>query len=276
MLKLMYITNHPEVARIAQDAGVDRIMVDMEYIGKNARQRKFGTPQNHHTFADVKKIREVIDRAEFVVRCNPIHEEMSDYPDSRAETDRILSLGADIIMLPYFMSADEVRRHIDYVAGRAKVYILVETSQAVDHLDEILMVPGIDEIHIGLNDLGICYNKKFLFEVLADGIVDRICDKIREKGIPFGFGGIAVPGGPMVPSEVLIREHYRLGSTRVILSRAFCDTSKVSDLNEIRNIFTDGVRKVREVERECIEGRVDYVANTALLSQEVADIVSRM
>ena len=33
-LKLMYITNKPEIAQIAQDAGVDRILIDMEYIGK--------------------------------------------------------------------------------------------------------------------------------------------------------------------------------------------------------------------------------------------------
>lgn len=34
MLKLFYITKDPAVARIAQAAGVDRIFVDMEYIGK--------------------------------------------------------------------------------------------------------------------------------------------------------------------------------------------------------------------------------------------------
>ena len=28
----MYITNDPDVARVAEDAGVDRIFVDMEYI----------------------------------------------------------------------------------------------------------------------------------------------------------------------------------------------------------------------------------------------------
>ena len=32
-LKLMYITNDPEVATIAEANGVDRIFVDMEYIG---------------------------------------------------------------------------------------------------------------------------------------------------------------------------------------------------------------------------------------------------
>ena len=36
-LKLMYITNKPEVAKIAQNAGVDRIFVDLEIIGKEEK-----------------------------------------------------------------------------------------------------------------------------------------------------------------------------------------------------------------------------------------------
>ena len=34
MLKLMYITNRPEIAGIAEEAGVYRIFVDLETIGK--------------------------------------------------------------------------------------------------------------------------------------------------------------------------------------------------------------------------------------------------
>lgn len=37
-LSLMYITNKPQIAEIAESAGVDRIFVDMEYIGKADRQ----------------------------------------------------------------------------------------------------------------------------------------------------------------------------------------------------------------------------------------------
>ena len=33
MLKLMYITNRPEIARIAERHGVDRIFVDLETLG---------------------------------------------------------------------------------------------------------------------------------------------------------------------------------------------------------------------------------------------------
>lgn len=38
-LKLMYITNSEDVAHIAEEAGVDRIFVDMEYIGKTPTGR---------------------------------------------------------------------------------------------------------------------------------------------------------------------------------------------------------------------------------------------
>lgn len=34
MLKLMYITNQSDVAKIADENGVDRIFIDLEKIGK--------------------------------------------------------------------------------------------------------------------------------------------------------------------------------------------------------------------------------------------------
>ena len=61
--------------------------------------------------------------------------------------------------------------------------------------------------------------------------------KFRQKGIPFGFGGIAALGKGMLPSEYIIREHYRLESSCAILSRTFCRIDAVEDLNEVRFIF---------------------------------------
>ena len=43
-LNLMYITNRPEIARIAETAGVDRIFIDMEYIGNTVLQLINATP----------------------------------------------------------------------------------------------------------------------------------------------------------------------------------------------------------------------------------------
>ena len=63
MLKLMYITNRPEVARIAEQAGVDWIFVDMEFIGKDVRQGGLDTVQNHHTVEDVRRIKQAVTNA---------------------------------------------------------------------------------------------------------------------------------------------------------------------------------------------------------------------
>ena len=45
-LKLLYITNEPQIAKIAEENGVDRIMVDMEYIGKDKRQGGLDSVKN--------------------------------------------------------------------------------------------------------------------------------------------------------------------------------------------------------------------------------------
>ena len=115
-------------------------------------------------------------------------------------------------------------------------------------MDDILELSGIDEIHIGLNDLSLCFKKTFMFEVLADGTVEKITDKIRKKEIPYGIGGIASIGNGDLPAEKLIGEYYRIGSQAVILSRSFCDTRKIQDLSEVRHIFEKGVRDIRFVE----------------------------
>ena len=78
-LTLMYITNNPVTAQIAQDAGVDRIWIDMEYIGKDKRQGGMDTVKNHHTIEDIKRLRPVVTNAELMVRVNPLHVAASDY-----------------------------------------------------------------------------------------------------------------------------------------------------------------------------------------------------
>ncbi len=250
-LKMMYITKDPEIARIAEEAGVDRIWVDLEYIGKALRQGGLDTVQSHHTMEDIKVIHAAINRAELQVRVNPIHQATAEYSDSRTEIDDAIAAGADRLMLPYFKTVAEVETFLDLVDGRVRNNLLLETPEAVERIDEILALPGIDEIHIGLNDLSLGYKKPFLFDLLADGTVERLCLKCREAGIPYGFGGVASLGRGLLPAEYVIREHYRLGSTRVILSRSFCNRELNADLDEGRIAFTSRMRQIRAFEREC-------------------------
>lgn len=260
MLNLMYITNRPEIAQIAESAGVDRIFVDLEYIGKVERQGGMDTVQSHHTLDDVKKIAEAITTAELLVRVNPIHEATEEYCSSKEEIDTAIKNGANIIMLPFFKTKHEVVQFLSYVNGRVKTMLLVETPEAVDIIDDILQLEKVDFIHIGLNDLSLGYGKTFMFELLTDGTVEKLCTKFREKEVPYGFGGIASLGKGMIPAEMIIREHYRLGSTCAILSRSFCNVDKINHFGVISSTFVNGIREIRVFEREC-EEHIGYFMN---------------
>lgn len=274
-LTLMYITNNPQVAEIAQEAGVDRIWVDMEYIGKAERQGGMDTVQNHHTIDDIKRLRPIIKTSELMVRINPIHEATAAYTDSKTEIDETVNAGADVIMLPMFTTVDEVKRFITYVDKRAKVQLLIETAEAVDIIDEILKIPGIDEIHIGLNDLHLAYHQKFMFELLCDGTVEKLCKKIMPTGIKYGFGGIARVGYGTLPAEYIIAEHYHLGSSAAILSRGFCDANRVNDPATVKGIFLEGVKNIRKKEQEVAEYTVDqYESNLEIIKEKVRQIIS--
>lgn len=267
MLKLMYITNNPDVAGIAEAAGVDRIFVDLERLYKQERQKGMDTVQSFHTLEDVSTIRNTLSAAELLVRSNPVH------PDLRKEIDTIITNGADIVMLPYFKTAGEAARFIDYVDKRVKTCLLIETAEAVDNIDDILSLDGIDELYIGLNDLHLAYRKKFMFELLTDGTVEMLAGKIRKKGIPYGFGGIARLGTGTLPAEQIIKEHYRLNSTRVILSRSFCNTNSVKDDGELKELFSTGINDIRQLEKEIAEGGDCLAKNQEQLKKAVAEII---
>lgn len=271
-LKLMYITNNPDVARIADLNGVDRIFVDLECIGKEVRQKGMDTVKSHHTIEDISKVRKAIRKSQLLVRCNPIHKATDEYCDSKDEINEIISNGADYIMLPYFKTIAEVHEFLQIVHGRVKTVLLFETPQAVECVEEILQSVGIDEVFIGLNDLSIGYHKDFMFELLADGTVENLALKFRKRGVPFGFGGIAAVGRGQLPAEKIIREHYRMFSDSVILSRSFCDIRNSSDIFEIERIFSVGIAEIRAVEKECMEHREFFEKNMA----EIAEIIENI
>lgn len=275
-LKLMYITNNPEIAKIAENAGVNRIFIDMEYIGKDIRQGGMDTVQSHHTVEDVKRIKTVLHNTQLMVRVNPIHDATDIYGSSEEEINEVIKAGADLIMLPYFKSVDEVKKFIKIVDGRTKVFPLLESEEAFKTIDEILEVPGIDEIHIGLNDLSLDLHKKFMFELLADGTVEILCKKFKKKGIPYGFGGIGRLGKGDLPAEYIIKEHYRLGSTCAILSRSFCNCNMINDLEDIRKAFNVGIKEIRELENECIGANKEYfIENQKIVKEKIKVILEK-
>lgn len=276
MLNLMYITKHPEIARIAEEAGVDWIFVDMEFIGKDCRQGGLDTVQNHHTVEDVANIRAAVTKAKVLVRINPIHDTIDDYPSSEEEIEAVIQAGADIVMLPYFKTTEEVHRFIGYVGGRAKTCLLVETPEAADLLDQIVEIDGIDMIHIGLNDMHLALKMKFMFQLLTDGSVDKWTRIIAQKGIMYGFGGLASLNGGAVPGRMILKEHYRLRSQMVIVSRAFCNTDNMTDLDKVRSIFNNGIADIRKMENEMNKlSKEDFKNNHKAVCDAVGIIIKK-
>lgn len=269
VLDLMYITNQPEIAKLASEAGVNRIFIDMEYIGKNIRQANMDTVQNHHTIDDIKSICKLGLAAQTMVRINPIH------GHSIQEINEAIEAGAEILMLPYFKNAGEVRKFVDAVQRRAKVSLLLETKEAVENLPEIVSVAGIDEIHIGLNDLHLAYGNQFMFEPMINGMVDYIVDIIKNSPIKrFGVGGISRLGTGKIPAEMIICEHYRLGSSQTILSRSFLNLEHRLDLDQTEVIFKKGVAEIRKFEKEISQkDDVFYETVHQNLIQAIAEVV---
>lgn len=270
-LKLIYITNIPSVALIAEKNGVDRIMVDLETLGKEERQKNMNTVKSHHTVDDVRIISNMLTSSEMLVRVNPWNETSMD------EIEAVIAAGADRIMLPMWKTAKEVNSFLNTVNGRVHTTLLLETKKAAEIIDEILENPLIDEIHIGLNDLHLSYGLTFMFELLSNGVVEWLCQKCKAKGIPYGFGGIARIGEGTLPAESIVMEHYRLGSSRVILSRSFCNTDEIADIASVETIFSENMTLLRAYENSLInKSDLEYIENAEVVKRSVDMIVKKI
>jgi len=131
----------------------------------------------------------------------------------------VLDSGAGGIIVPQVKSADEVRRivndcrykplgnrgfgpripsnfdrnsgkeYIDEANKNIFVAVMIENVEAVENIDEIIKIPGLDSLIIGPSDLshslnipGETKNKKLL------SIIDKIISKTIEAGLTAGIG----------------------------------------------------------------------------------------
>jgi len=245
-MKLLYISNDISEIEKIDKILIDFIFIDLEINGKKERQGHLDTFISNHSIEDVKKVKNILKHSKLVVRVNPIGEE------SKEEIDKVIEYGADVVMLPMFKTKEEVEKFVSFVNKRAKVCLLLETSEAFFRIDEILSVKGIDYIHIGLNDLHLSLGLDFMFECIAGDFMEHLVNKIAKKGIEFGIGGIARIGEGELPAEVILKEHVRLGSKMAILSRAFRDGTK-------------------EIEKEIEKIREEYKKDLLLTKEELLE-----
>lgn len=253
-METILITRDPEVAKLADKAGVTRIMVDLEILGKKERQGHLDTVISNHTINDVSIVNNALSKSKLLVRVNPLNK------NSKKEIEEAIKRGADILMLPMFRTSKEVKQFVELIDSRATVCLLLETPEALVRIDDILQVKGIDEIHIGLNDLHLAMNLDFMFELLSGGVIEYLSDKISKANIPFGFGGIArLDQKTLLDARLILSEHVRLGSSMVILSRDF--KAGFESYNEIvENVnFANEVEKINTYLKELRQGSNDNV-----------------
>ena len=226
------ITSEPEKANAAEDAGIQRIMIDLERNGKAQRQKGKGLFLSNHNLKDISPIKSTLRHAALVVRTNPINDH------SAQEVEAVIQEGADYVMLPYFHSMHEVKTFHEIVKGRVKTILLLETVGAVNTLESIIENTPPDEFHLGLNDLSICLNQRSIFDLFLNGTVESIAARLKSCKIPFGIGGVGAishRGLPISPVLFLL-EQIRLGATRAWLSRSFREHM---DLHQLAREFKE-------------------------------------
>ena len=261
------IVNEPAIARFTTASGVGRAFVDLEALGKQQRQGHLDTWISAHELSDVDRVRAAVDPGALLVRLNPWYE------GSATEIESAIAAGADWLMLPMFRHLHELQAFCAAVAGRVPVIPLVETAEALDLLPQVVRIDGVAEMFIGLNDLRLSLGLRFLFEPLVNGLLDQAAQVLNGVGMPWGFGGLARHGEGLLPAEMILGEHVRLGSTRVILSRTF--HRMASSLEELQASmdFEAEMAKLQAAEaRWCAASSAELQAN----HQRVREIVSRI
>lgn len=246
-MELFLIVNNPDIAHFAVKCGVSRLFVDLEYMGKEQRQKGLNTWKSNQTAADVTTIKEAATGGHVMVRINPLFE------GTKAEIDDVIARGADSVMLPMFRSSDELAQFLEILDGRAEAIPLIETASALKEIPNFGSQLPLTRVHIGLNDLHLDLGHRFMFEPIEKGLLEEAATIFKEHNIKFGIGGLARAGEGIISPEYLIGEHVRLGSDAAILSRTFHRCAEdLCDLKAKVDLF-DEIEKLQALYRSFIK-----------------------
>jgi hypothetical protein len=210
-------TNDVGLASEADRVGIQRIGVDLDRLGKVERQRGLGTWISPHREEDLGPLGGALKHAMLFARVDPLSR------DSRRQVESVLAHGTRVLMLPMVATPEEAAEFVELVDGRARIVLLVERREALDRLDELVTVDGVDEIHIGLNDLAISLGLPNRWVILeGDALVDA-GTVTRDAGLRFGLGGLGRAGDDRlpIPSDLIYAEYARTGAMAALVSRSF-------------------------------------------------------
>lgn len=158
----------------------------------------------------------VLRRAQLFARCDPA---------VPGQLERLAARGVAFVMLPMFRDPAQVADAIQRCGPGVRVVPLVETAAAVERIEEVVAVPGVEEVHVGLNDLSLELGLANRFAVLVHPAVERVAAAARAAGVRLGLGGIGRAGQEdlPVPASLIYARHAALGAGAALLSRSFLE-----------------------------------------------------
>jgi hypothetical protein len=152
------------------------------------------------------------------------------------QVERLLELGAEVLMLPMVAGPREAQAFAAAVAGRATVVLLVERAEAVAAIGELVRVDGVDEVHLGLNDLALSLGLPNRWLALAGDVPARVGSAVCEAGLRFGLAGIGRVGDTTlpVPADLVYAQFARTGATAALLARSFLGGDLAGEMRRAR------------------------------------------
>ncbi|SHM95705.1 hypothetical protein [Roseibium suaedae] len=225
---LWHWTDDLEEAAACSIAGVNRIGIDIDRLGKAERQAGQNSWISRHQIEVLPLLRERLPGQCLFLRTNGLHD------GSIAEVETALAGGVDILMFPNFQTIRELETFLKLVDCRAKVVPLVERHLALPLISAFPTL-GIDEFHFGLNDLSLDMRVPNRLSLFLHPEIEAACECARRAGLNFGIGGVARPGQDSLPVDPysVIAQHARLGSTGAMLARSFWFEGRQKLLNSL-------------------------------------------
>jgi hypothetical protein len=216
--RLTLLTDDPDLAEAADAAGIDRIGLDIEQLGKTDRQGvELGARLSGHRLQDLERLDGRVRNGRLFCRLDPPH------PKSRDQVEAALGKGARSLMLPFFHEVGEAESFAAAVGGRAETILLVETAAAAWRIDALARIEGVDEIMVGLNDLSLDCGMTSRFELLVSPLMAALSEAVRGGGKRFAMGGLGRWTDADLPTspDLIYAQYPRLQASGAWLSRSF-------------------------------------------------------
>lgn len=109
--------------------------------------------------------------------------------------------------------------YADYADANVLVIIIIEEKEAVERIEEILDVPGIDVVFIGPNDLSYSFGDRGRQTPRVQAAIDKVLAAGKKRGIPVGRTG-AMPALPDLMKQGFL---FFQGPSELSLLRAGSD-----------------------------------------------------